>query len=92
MLGGFTAILRTHFQATFAKCTSARTVGCPVSLKITWPAWSRSFVNIIAISKSKCADSGISCDFLTGMVSAIGLGAAVLYLFDYLKRSGRITF
>ena len=39
-----------------------------------------------------CADSGISCDFLTGMVSAIGLGVAVLYLFDYLKRSGRITF
>ena len=35
--------------------------------------------------------SGVSCDFLTGMVSAIGLGAAVLYLFDYLKRSGRIS-
>ena len=54
-----------------------------------------AFAQIIQQQQGKgmgCADSGISCDFLTGMVSAIGLGAAVLYLFDYLKRSGRITF
>jgi hypothetical protein len=44
------------------------------------------------VSGLGCADSGSTCDFLTGMISAIGLGAAMLYLFDYLKRSGRITF
>lgn len=46
-----------------------------------------------ATSGLGCADSAPSapaCDFLTGMMSAVGLAAAVLYLYDYLKRSGRI--
>jgi hypothetical protein len=33
-----------------------------------------------------------TCDFLTGMVSAIALGASMLYLYDYLKKTGRINF
>jgi hypothetical protein len=36
-----------------------------------------------------CAN-GSSCDFLTGMISALGLGAALLYLYDYLQKSGRL--
>jgi hypothetical protein len=58
-------------------------------------ATSAAFSQIIQQQQQKgmgCADSGMSCDFLTGMISAIGLGAALLYLFDYLKRSGRIGF
>lgn len=51
-----------------------------------------AFAQIIQQQKGVgCADSGLSCDFLTGMISAIGLGAAMLYIFDYLKRSGRIS-
>lgn len=29
------------------------------------------------------------CSFLTGLVSAVGVAAAGLYLFEYLKRTGR---
>jgi hypothetical protein len=36
--------------------------------------------------------TGPSCDFLVGMVSAIGLAAAGLYLFDYFKRAGGPNF
>jgi hypothetical protein len=43
-----------------------------------------------ATSGLGCSDSSTACDFLAGMMSAVGLAAAVLYLYDYLKRSGRI--
>lgn len=39
-----------------------------------------------------CAEGSSPCDILLGMISAVGLAAASVYLYDYFKRSGGLSF